>query len=52
MVVPDTTLTLVAATPPKATVAVSVKPVPVMVTAAPAVVVPESGLIDVTVGGP
>jgi hypothetical protein len=45
-----TTTTLVAAVPPKVTVAPAVKLVPVMVTAVPPVVGPLFGLTLVTVG--
>ena len=45
-----TTFTLVAAVPPKLTVAPVRKPVPVMATEVPPAVVPEVGEIEVTVG--
>jgi hypothetical protein len=45
-----TTVTLVAAVPPKLTVAPLEKPVPVMVTDVPPLVVPEVGEIADTVG--
>ena len=45
-----TTVTPVAAVPPRLTVAPARNPVPVMLTAVPPVVVPEVGEIDVTVG--
>ena len=45
-----TTVTPVAAVPPRLTVAPVKKPVPVMVTAVPPAVVPEVGVIAVTVG--
>ena len=50
MVVPLTTVTPVAAVPPKLTVAPDKKPVPVIVTAVPPAVVPETGEIALTVG--
>jgi len=45
-----TTVTLVAAVPPKLTVAPDEKPVPVIVTDVPPLVLPEVGEIEVTVG--
>jgi len=45
-----TTFTLVAAVPPRLTVAPGRKPVPVMVTAAPPFGVPVFGVIEVTAG--
>ena len=51
MVVELTTLTLVAAVPPKVTVAPDWKLVPVMVTAVPPAVDPADGATPVTVGG-
>src|SRR5207244_10801024 len=45
-----TTVTLVAAVPPRLTVAPAAKPVPVMVTAVPPLLVPELGEIALTVG--
>ena len=51
MVVSLTTLTPVAAVPPKVTVAPVTKFVPVMVTAVPPVSGPLVGSTDVTVGG-
>ena len=45
-----TTVTLVAAVPPRVTVAPARKPVPVMVTAVPPAVVPDVGEIELTVG--
>ena len=45
-----TTVTPVAAVPPRLTVAPPRKPVPVMLTAVPPAVVPEVGEIEVTVG--
>ena len=45
-----TTVTPVAAVPPRLTVAPARKPVPVMVTAVPPLAVPELGLIELTVG--
>jgi hypothetical protein len=48
--VPLTTVTPVAAVPPKLTVAPARKPVPVMVTAVPPLAVPVLGAIEVTVG--
>ena len=48
--VPFTTTTPVAAVPPNLTVAPVRKPVPVMVTGVPPAVVPEVGVIAVTVG--
>jgi hypothetical protein len=50
MVLPLTTVTLVAAAPPNVTVAPEVKLVPVMVTEAPPAVVPLFGLTLVTDG--
>ena len=50
MVVLVVTLTLVAATPPKLTVAPATKFVPLMVTAVPPFVEPEFGLIGAMVG--
>ena len=50
MVVLLTTVTFVAAVPPRVTVAPFRKPVPVMVTAVPPVVSPELGEIDETLG--
>ena len=48
--VDETTVTLVAATVPKSTVAPGIKLVPVMVTEVPPVVGPEVGLTVVTIG--
>src|SRR5438128_10964537 len=45
-----TTVTLVAAVPPRLTVAPAAKPVPVTVTAVPPLLVPELGEIALTVG--
>src|SRR5437667_6973514 len=45
-----TTVTFVAAVPPRLTVAPAVKPVPVMLTAVPPLLVPELGEIALTVG--
>ena len=45
-----TTVTLVAAVPPKLTVAPDAKPVPVILTDVPPLVLPEVGEIAVTVG--
>ena len=45
-----TTFTLVAAVPPRLTVAPARKPVPVMVTAVPPATGPAFGLIEATVG--
>src|SRR5437870_12844859 len=45
-----TTLTLLAAVPPRLTVAPAAKPVPVRVTAVPPLLVPELGEIALTVG--
>ena len=45
-----TTVTPVAAVPPRFTVAPVRKPVPAIVTAVPPLVVPEFGVIEVTVG--
>ena len=45
-----TTLTAVAAVPPRLTVAPARKPVPAMVTEVPPAVVPVLGVIDATVG--
>src|SRR5438445_7858527 len=45
-----TTVTLVAAVPPRLTVAPAAKPVPVRVTAVPPLLVPELGEIALTVG--
>jgi hypothetical protein len=50
MVVALTTTTLVAATPPKVTVQLSEKPVPVMVTDVPPPVLPVLGLHEVGLG--
>src|SRR5262249_52427134 len=50
MVVAFMTTTLVAALPPKETVAPATKPVPVIVTAVPPAAGPLLGLTDVTVG--
>ena len=50
IVVVFTTLTPLAAVPPRLTVAPARKPVPVIVTAVPPAVVPDVGEIDVTVG--
>jgi hypothetical protein len=50
IVVPFATVTLVADVPLSFTVAPVRKPVPVMVTAVPPLVVPELGVIAVTVG--
>ena len=50
MLVALTTVTPVAAVPPRLTVAPVKKPVPVMVTAVPPLVVPVAGDIAVTVG--
>ena len=44
------TLTLVAATPPKLTLAPAANPLPLMVTSVPPAVVPEFGDIALTVG--
>ena len=49
--VEETTLKLVAATPPKSTLVAPVKPVPVMVTVVPPVVGPEVGEMAVMAGG-
>jgi hypothetical protein len=49
--VEDTTVKLVAATAPKATLVAPVNPVPVMVTVVPPAVVPEVGEMEVTAGG-
>jgi hypothetical protein len=48
--VPLTTTALVAATPPRLTVAFDMKPVPLMLSAVPPAVVPEVGEIPETVG--
>jgi hypothetical protein len=45
-------LTAVAASPPNVTVAVWSKPVPVIVTGVPPANGPESGVTELTVGGP
>jgi len=45
-----TTVTPVAAVPPRLTVAPAKKPVPVMLTVVPPAVVPEAGEIELTVG--
>jgi hypothetical protein len=45
-----TTVTPVAAVPPRLTVAPARKPVPVIVIAVPPLAVPEAGKIEVTVG--
>ena len=45
-----TSVTPVAAVPPRLTVAPARKPVPVIVTAVPPLIVPELGVIEVTVG--
>src|SRR5207249_11179360 len=45
-----TTVTLVAAVPPRLTVAPAAKPVPLRVTAVPPLLVPELGEIALTVG--
>src|ERR1700687_1025013 len=45
-----TSVTPVAAVPPRPTVAPARKPVPVIVTAVPPLIVPELGVIEVTVG--
>ena len=45
-----TTVTPVAAVPPRLTVAPARKPLPVMLTAVPPLAVPEVGLIELTVG--
>lgn len=45
-----TSVTPVAAVPPRLTVAPARKPVPVTVTAVPPLIVPELGVIEVTVG--
>jgi hypothetical protein len=51
MSVEETTVKLVAATAPKTTLVVPVKPVPVMVTVVPPVVGPELGEMELTIGG-
>lgn len=50
IVVPLVTVTLVADVPPSFTDAPARNPVPVMVTAVPPLIVPELGVIAVTVG--
>ena len=50
ILVADTTVKLVAATPPKVTLVAPVKPVPVMVTVVPPAFGPEVGLTPVTAG--
>jgi hypothetical protein len=51
MVVPFTTVTLVAAAPPNVTVAPTAKFVPLIVTAVPPDIAPLFGLTLLTVGG-